>query len=196
MAKSDLKSAFSTLPMVIEMFNLLGFTINEEYYIQVTMPMGASCSCATYEKFSTFLEWRVTHECTLKSLKHYFNDYIFYGKKDNPACQILFDTFLTLCDHFGIAYSPEKFVIPGATEIEFWGLLLCTLSQYVKVPLSKLDDVKSKINSSLSHKNSKITLRELQSLIGSLNLLCRAVAADRACLFWHVNCPNHRIRSL
>ncbi len=64
--------------------------------------------------------------------------------------------------------------LSGATEMEFLGLLLCTLSQCVKVPLSKLDYVKAKIDSALSHKNSKITLRELQSLISSLNcLICK-----------------------
>ncbi len=63
--------------------------------------------------------------------------------------------------------------------MEFLGLLLCTLLQCMKVPADKLAEVKDKINIALSHKNSKITLTELQSLIGSLNFLYRAVAPVR-----------------
>ena len=53
-AKADLKSAFRTLPMSPD--ENLGFTADGRFYVNVTMPMGAKVSCATYEKFSTFLE--------------------------------------------------------------------------------------------------------------------------------------------
>ncbi len=72
------------------------------------MPMGASCSYATYEKFSTFLEWCVIHETTVQTLNHYLDDFIFYSKKGSSDCQMLFDRFHELCDMFCIPYSPEK----------------------------------------------------------------------------------------
>ncbi len=60
--------------MAIEMFNLLGFTIDNEYYIQVTMPMGANCSCATYEIFSNFLEWCEGSDYLLPGLHMYYDN--------------------------------------------------------------------------------------------------------------------------
>jgi hypothetical protein len=36
-------------------FDLIGITLKENYYIDKCMPMGCSISCATFEKFSTFL---------------------------------------------------------------------------------------------------------------------------------------------
>lgn len=59
--------------------------------------------------------------------------------------------------------------------MKFLSLLLCALSQCVKVQLTSL--LRSKTD---SHKNLNITLRELQSLVGSLNFLCVDVAPGRA----------------
>jgi hypothetical protein len=35
-------------------YDLLGFKIEEKFYIDKCMPMGCSVSCATFERFSTF----------------------------------------------------------------------------------------------------------------------------------------------
>ncbi len=178
MAKSDLKSAFSTLPMAVSCFNLLGFTINGKYYINCTMPMGASCSCASYERYSTFLQWCVQYETGIDTLSHYLDDYIFFSSKDSPNCQLLLDTFHEICQKFGVPVSPEKIVNP-TTKLEFLGLTLCTDTQQVQVPETKLVEVREKIKKALAHERSRITLKELQSLIGSLNFLCKAIAPGR-----------------
>ncbi len=75
---------------------------------------------------------------------------------------VVFDKLQELCDMFGIPYSFDK-IKPGVTEIVFLGLLLCTLTQCLNMSADKLAEVTVKINTMLSHKNSKVTLRELQS---------------------------------
>jgi hypothetical protein len=42
--------------------------------------MGCSISCATFEQFSTFLQWAVTHETNTDNLDHYLDDLFFAGE--------------------------------------------------------------------------------------------------------------------
>jgi hypothetical protein len=55
MAQMDIQSAFRLLKCNSGDFDLLGIKLEENYYIDKCMPMGCSISCATFEKFSTFL---------------------------------------------------------------------------------------------------------------------------------------------
>lgn len=63
----DIKSAFRLLPVDPAEFDLLGFNIEHEIYIDKCMPMGCSISCATFEKcftflYFTFLYWTLAKE--------------------------------------------------------------------------------------------------------------------------------------
>ena len=53
-AKMDIKSAFRLLPVYPGDFNLLGFKIDSDYFIDKCMPMGCSISCSTFEHFLHF----------------------------------------------------------------------------------------------------------------------------------------------
>ena len=58
-SKMDVKSAFRLLPINPSDFHLLGFQFDGKFYLDKCLPMGCSVSCATFEKFSTFLDWAV-----------------------------------------------------------------------------------------------------------------------------------------
>jgi hypothetical protein len=53
--KKDIQSAFKLLPIYPGDFDLLGFKIGSNYYIDKCLPMGCSISCSTFEHFSTFI---------------------------------------------------------------------------------------------------------------------------------------------
>ncbi len=53
-AKVDCKSAFRTIPMSVGTFNLLAFSLDKDYHVNVCLTMEAATSCATYETFSHF----------------------------------------------------------------------------------------------------------------------------------------------
>jgi hypothetical protein len=59
MAKADIESAFRLLPIHPDDFHLLGIRVDRLFYVDKALPMGASCSPAYFEMFSTFLEWVV-----------------------------------------------------------------------------------------------------------------------------------------
>ena len=73
----DIKSAFRLLPVYPGDFNLLGFKIYSDYFIDKCMPMSCSISCSTFEKCSTFLHWLTTKESNSENLDHYLDDFFF-----------------------------------------------------------------------------------------------------------------------
>jgi hypothetical protein len=107
---------------------------------------------------------------------HYFDDYLFIGVKGSGDCSYLLQTFHKVCQHLGVPIAHEKTEGP-VTEIVFLGLKIDTKKQTVTIPLEKLEEIVLKIKIVL--KKSKVTLKQLQSLIGSLKFACRAVAPGR-----------------
>jgi hypothetical protein len=76
-AKMDIKSAFRLLTVYPGDFNLLGFKIDSDYFIDKCMPMGCSISCSTFENISTCLHWLKTKESNSENLDHYLDDFFF-----------------------------------------------------------------------------------------------------------------------
>jgi hypothetical protein len=60
--KKDIKSAFRLFPIYPGNFDILGFKIGSNYYIDKCLPMGCSISCSTFEHFATCIHWLVSHE--------------------------------------------------------------------------------------------------------------------------------------
>ena len=71
----------------------------------------------------------------------------------------------------------KKTVAP-TTLIEYLGLTIDTGKMIIKIPENKISELKDKIM--LVMGNSKVTLRTLQSLIGSLAFCTKALPAGRA----------------
>ena len=84
-----------------------------------------------------------------------------------------------MCQELGVPLAQDK-TVPPSSRITFLGLQIDTVAQQVQVPSDKLSDALSKVVS-MANKN-KVTLRAMQSLIGSLNFLCRAIPPGRAFL--------------
>ncbi len=182
MAKADIESAFRLLPVHPDDFQLLGIQVDGKYFVDKALPMGASCSPAHFERFSTFIEWVTMQESGCSRMCHYMDDVFFVGEKDDSgphSCGALLQTFRTVCNKFGVPLAEEKTVGPVSC-LTFLGLQLDSESQTVSIPQSKIEAVKDKIESALGKET--VSLRELQSLIGSLQFICRAVAPGRAFL--------------
>ena len=84
--------------------------------------------------------------------------------------------FYDKMNSLGVPIASDKTEGP-TTKLVFLGLELDSEEMVVRIPLSKLEEIKLKINKFLTHK--KCTLRQMQSLIGSLNFACRAILPGR-----------------
>ncbi len=180
MAKADIESAFRLLPIHPEDFQLLGIKVKDNYYVDKALPMGASCSPAFFEKFSTFIEWVVKREAATDRVSHYADDFIFVGDESGiSSCARLVAQFENVCQKLGVPLAKEKSVGP-TTKITYLGLEIDSVKQVIAVPQNKLEDIKKKVNDVLNA--STISLRSLQSVIGSLSFICKAVSPGRAFL--------------
>ena len=178
-AKTDIQSAFRLLPIHPSDYPLLGFMIKDSYYFDRCLPMGCSISCALFEKFSRLLHWVVCVRSGLDSVVHYIDDYALLGRPNTMEAQTLLETFQSLCQEVGVPLAQDKTVLP-TTKITFLGLEIDTVAQKIRVPHDKQSQALRKLD--MVSKQKKVTLRVMQSLIGSLNFLCRAIPPGRAFL--------------
>ena len=179
MAKCDVASTFLLLPLQPDDHELTGFKLLNDYYYDMAMPMGCSISCATWEKFSTFIEWAVRKISTGGSLLHYIDDFLFVGRQGTLDCENLMKNFHEVCQRLGVPIAPEKTEGP-TNDLVFLGLKINSSNQTVTIPIDKVISLREAIKTMLAKK--KCTLKEIQSIIGSLNFACRAIAPGRAFL--------------
>ena len=196
-SKSDVRSAFRLLPISPIDFDLLGFKINQEFYFDKSLPFGASISCALFNKFASFLHWAVSVRQSEGAIVHYLDDFLFLGRGGTCQCADLLHTFKVICNDLGIPLADEKTISP-TTRLTFLGVEIDTSDMTLRLPSDKLDELLQKISFVL--KSKKVTLREMQSLLGSLNFACRVVVPGRAFCRRLIdstiglNKPHYRIR--
>ena len=92
----------------------------------------------------------------------------FAGSANSPDCARVLSSFTVVCKEFGVPLASDKTVGP-TTQITFLGLTIDTVSRNIQVPPTKIVAILEKLRAALE--KPKLTLRELQSLLGSLNFL-------------------------
>ena len=115
MAKADIESAFRLLPIHPEDFCLIGMKIGDLLFVDKSLPMGASCSPAHFETFSTFVEWVVKLESNSENVVHYCDDFLLCGTSDESSklsCKKVVDCFEKNLQEFWYSLSSGK--ISGA----------------------------------------------------------------------------------
>lgn len=179
LGKTDIKSAFRLLPVYPGDFDLLGFKMDGKFYFDKCLPMGASISCSLFEKISSALHWIVEQKSVggLSALLHYLDDFLFGGKAQSNECGELMQSFHEVCSDLGVPLADEKTEGPSST-ICFLGIEFDSNKMEMRLPVKKVSDLQVKLREILSKK--KVTLKSLQSLIGSLNFACQVVRPGRA----------------
>lgn len=196
-AKADLKEAFRIIPIHPEDYRLLGFQWDGNYYFDKCLPMGCGLSCSIFETFSSSLQWILQSKFQVLAMSHILDDFIFFGPPDSPVCNRSLHSFLCLCESLSLPVKHEKTVHPSTCVI-LHGIEVDTATLMLKLPQDKLEEAQDKV-SALS-KRKRVTLRELQSVLGTLSFACRAIVPGRAflrrlfSLTRGVSLPSHHIR--
>ena len=197
LGKMDIKSAFRLVPVNPADFDLLGFAIDGQFYIDKCLPMGCSISCKIWETFATFLHWLAESKSGINTLDHYLDDFIFAGKMGSQDCAILMSQFMMLTGEIGVPIANEKTAGP-TTRLTFLGFEIDTMDMTVRIPEAKVNALLDLVENFLGRE--KVTLQELQSLVGTLNFFCKAIRSSRAFIrrFYDAMCggfkPHHHIR--
>ena len=178
MAKTDIKNAFRIIPINPADYHLLGLKWRELYYYDRAMPMGCSSSCRTFEAFSTAVEWIAREKLLIDKLLHLLDDFLIISSTYD-VCKAQLALFIQLCDFLGIPIAPDKTYGPSPV-LTFAGIELDSLTWEARLPQEKIDKCVQCIAGFSTRK--KVTLKELQSLIGLLNFACSVVTPGRAFL--------------
>ncbi|XP_077781388.1 uncharacterized protein LOC144327059 [Podarcis muralis] len=196
LAKCDIESAFRLLPVHPEDYRWLGFKFQGAFFIDKAMPMGCSIACAAFETFSTFLEWALKFRTGALGVGHYLDDFILVAS-DAGKCRSLLLAFESLARELGVPLAGEKTEGP-VTTMTYLGIELDTVAQTSRLPAEKLVALRELIGQMLPLK--KVTLRQIQSLLGHLNFACRVISPGRpfcgrlAKLSTGLRSPHHRVR--
>lgn len=196
LAKTDVKNAFRLIPVSPRDYNLLGIFWQGQFYYDRCLPMGCASSCKIFESFSSALEWIGRHKLGIPGILHILDDFLII-ERDRAACSNSLSNFLRTCDELGVPMAPEKTVGPSTT-LSFAGIELDTCEMEARLPQEKLDKCRHMLRDFLRRK--KVSLREMQSLIGLLNFTCCVVLPGRTFLRRMINVtvgvrrPTHSIR--
>ena len=177
--KADIKDAFRIIPIHPNDYGLLGFTWQNKFYYDRCLPMGASTSCHTFESFSTALQWILTSTLGVRNMSHILDDFIFFGPSNSPQCHTSLQALLILAKSLSIPLRTDKTVYP-TNLVSLHGMEVDTAQMQMRLPPDKLLDARAKIDS--VYRRKKVSLRQLQSLIGTLSFACKVIVPGRVFL--------------
>lgn len=113
LAKTDLKSAYKQIPVHTSDFELLGFSIDGQFYFDKTLPFGFSYSCNLFEKFSSALQWILQNKFSVVHCVHMLDDFLFIGDPDSLGCYNALMAFHYLADNIHLPIKHEKQFFPA-----------------------------------------------------------------------------------
>jgi len=179
LSKIDIEHAYKIIPIHPTSYHLLGFAIKDQYFFDKTLPMGLSYSCNLFEQFSCALHWIILNKLGILGCVHVLDDFLFISPADRIKAKNDLDRFLEFANKLGLPIKDEKTVFP-TTMLTFLGLELDSDKMEIRLPMDKLERLRELLKTFLKRK--KVTLNELQSLIGLLNFTCMVVVPGRAFL--------------
>ena len=176
LSKTDIDNAFRLVPIHPEDHELLGIHFQGQFFYDTCLPMGASSSCAIFEKFSSAIHWIANRHLDIQHMVHILDDFLILGPSHTTKCKVDLDKFLSFCSRVGVPIKGEKTVFP-CTLLTFMGLELDSETMEARLPPGKLANLRL-LNQYKCKR--KIKLKELQSLLGLLNFCCQVVVPGRS----------------
>lgn len=179
MGKIDIRHAFRNLPIHPSDYHLLGLSWRQKFFINCTLCMGLSTSCALYEKFACALQWCVTSQYPPQCMSHLLDDALFVSSAGSTVCGEAMSFYLDLCKDINLPVKTSKTVWPCTTMVAH-GLEVDSIRMEVRLPIDKLRKCKQAIASLINKRSAQLV--EIQQVHGLLNFACRAIAPGRAFL--------------
>ena len=173
--KTDLKSAFRMAGIKVKHWYLLIMkaehleTSKVKYPIDKCMPFRASISCSHFQRISNALKHIVeVLENHFNSITNYLDNFLFIPFL-RQICNRLMRRFLSVCEEICFPVALEK--SEWATScIIFLGIMLNSRKLVLMIPEDKVYKAIQLIDRLCDRK--KATVKEVQSLTGTLNFLC------------------------
>ena len=136
-AKVDIESAFRIIPVSPLDQPLLGFQWKGKFFMDAVLLMGVYSTCATFESFSTTLEWVAKSKLGASAVVHVIDDFLFLAHS-RVKCKQDLQAFVNLCFELEGPLAPWKTVAPTRV-ITFLGITLDTVLMEARLPEDKLE---------------------------------------------------------
>ena len=176
MSKLDIKSAFRLIPVHPCDWPLLGYCIDNKFYYDTVLPFGLRSSPYLFCLISDAILWIFSHLNNHYHALCYMDDFLICALPTAGNCQLLMDSFISLCSCLGVPLAEDKTEGPSSS-ITFLGVLLDSVTQTISLPQSKFTAL-SELLMIWSEKES-CTRLELQSLIGHLMFASKCIPSSR-----------------
>ena len=196
LAKTDIENAFRIVPVHPDDHHLLGLKWKNKIYYDMVLPFGASPSCSIFEDLSTSLQWAARHKISIQYIIHILDDFMI-ACLSKVECDRQLNLFIEALQEVGIPISIKKTFFGAQVQI-FMGIEIDTIKFELRLPEDKLQKCRRQLNDAIGR--DKITLRELQALLGLLSFSCSVITPGRPFLrrmfdlTIRVSKPFHRIR--
>ena len=147
-------------------------------------------------KNNTALEWIAKTKLGITEVVHVIDDFLIMARSPGKCAHDL-QAFSAMCKELGVPLAPDK-TMGASTCIPFLGITLDTVLLEARLPEDKLAKARHLLREFLGRQ--KVTLRELQSLIGVLNFACSVIVPGRAFLrrlidlTMGIRRPHHHVR--
>ena len=178
MAKVDVKSAFSVVPVHPNDCMLLGMMWDGHYYVDGVLPFGLRSAPKIFNALADALQWNVMQNGVCY-LKHCLEDFVTVGRQNSGECLFNIEVLLSCCSELDVPIAEDKTVWPS-TVITFLGIKIDSVAQELRLPSEKLARISASLHSWMNHRSA--TKRELQSLAGILEDAARTVRPGKTFL--------------
>ena len=178
MGKSDLKSAFRILPILVRQRRFLFMkafhpvTGKAYLFVEKNLSFGVSCSCKVFQDFSDCLHHILeSMEGCHFQITNYLDDFYFVAESQ-VRCNFLMQSFLNLCEDIGVPVALDK--TEWATQtLVFLGVLLDSKSFTLAIPQDKKNKALKLLNWVIQQRS--VTIKIIQRLTGTLNFLSKVI---------------------
>ena len=183
MGKTDVTSAFLLLLVKVEQRAWLTMAVDHPitgqrlFFLEKNVPFGASSSCALFQEFCNSLK-HILEEVSgnFHQTTNYLDDFLIIHESEE-LCNRLVRCFINLCQTIGCPLAADKTVF-AVKKLIFLGVILDGEFLVLSIPEDKRDKALHLVRVALAKK--KLTVKEIQTLTGTLNFLGRALVPGRA----------------
>jgi len=183
LAKVDVKSAYRIIPVHPDDRPLLGMMWDGNLFIDCALPFGLRSAPRIFSAVADVLEWRAIFE-GIPFVLHYLDDFLIISQPGSGEGSRHLQSLLALFERLRVPVAPEKVEGP-TTKLTFLGIEIDSELMILRLPHQKLRDLRILVTEwleKMSDDKPSCSVKDLQSLVGSLSHACKVVRPGRTFL--------------
>jgi hypothetical protein len=178
LVKMDVKSAYRQLPIHPDDWHLFGFVCEDLLFIDTYLPFGCRSSGCIWERYAQAAQWILSRHYGIHRTARWVDDFLLV--LDAAQSKELVSVARKAFDDIGMPMDRGKEVGPS-NELTYIGYLINTVGLTIGVPTEKRESALKLLEASMGQR--KISVEDLESLIGKLQFNEKAVRKGRSYLY-------------